>query len=212
MTSSEFAACKRRYVQLLVEQGCNVQPDQYVLISAEPSCLELIELAAEACYARGARYVDHDVLLPQVDRLHLLGAAPGRRTFVPRYKGVQMDELVDSQGAFLSFRSQDEPDLYQALDSEGQKNLNEMLVARRDAVRRFREEGVLRRQVAWCLAGPPSPRWAARVFSELPPDKALMASRPLKGEATGTPGKLYFRRARFICTKRLTSGATTAAQ
>jgi aminopeptidase len=175
MTTQEFTACKRRYVELVIQQGCNVQNGQQVFISAEPSNLDLVELAAEACYARGARYVDVDVKLPQLERLHLLKSAPERRTFVPTYKTVQIDQLVDSRGACIAFRSQDEPELYQDLDQEGQRELNEMLVARRDALRRFQEEGVLRRQVAWCVTGPPSPKWAAKVFPELAPEQAVEA-------------------------------------
>lgn len=166
---------KRRFVELLVDQGANVQPGQHVLIVAEPSNLDLVEMAAEVCYARGARYVDYDVVLPKVDRAHVLGAAPNRLTFVPTYKAVQMDQLVDAQGALIAFRSQDEPDLYEDFDAAGQRKVNEMLVARRDATRRYREEGVLQRQVAWCLAGPPSPKWAKKVFPEKSEEEAVEA-------------------------------------
>ena len=172
---TDFHECKKRYVELLVQQGCNVQPDQQVLIFAEPSSLDLVELAAEACYARGARYVDCDLSLPRLDRLHVLGARPQRLTYVPTYKAVQIDQIVDSQGAVLAFRSQDEPDLYADFDAAGQLKVNEMMVARRDAVRRYREEGVLQRRVGWCLAGPPSPQWAHKVYPELSPTEAVEA-------------------------------------
>jgi aminopeptidase len=172
---TDFAACQRRFIQLLVEQGCNVQPGQQVLIFAEPSNLHLIELAAEACYARGARYVDYDVNISRLDRAHLLGASPNRLGFVPTYKAVQIDQIVDSQGAVLAFRSQDEPDLYSDFNETQQQKLNEMMVARRDAVKRYRDEGVLQRQIGWCLTGPPSPNWARKVFPELSGDQAVQA-------------------------------------
>ena len=57
---------KERFVELLVKQGANVQPDQQVLILSEPSCVDLVEMAAEFCYERGARYVDYDVAVPSV--------------------------------------------------------------------------------------------------------------------------------------------------
>lgn len=172
---TDFASAQRRFIQLLVEQGCNVQPGQQVLVFAEPSNLHLLELAAEACYGRGARYVDYDVSLPRLDRTHLLRSSPNRRGFVPTYKAVQIDQIVDSQGAVLAFRSQDEPDLYADLDAKQQQNLNEMMVARRDAVKRYRDEGVLQRQIGWCLAGPPSPNWARKVFPELGSEEAVEA-------------------------------------
>lgn len=172
---TDFLACQRRFVELLVQQGCNVQSGQQVLIYAEPSNIDLARLAAEACYRRGARYVDIDVAVPGLERLHVLGAPPNRLTFVPTYKTVQIDQIVDSNGAALSFRSQDEPDLYEDFDVEGHRKLNEMLVARRDAVKRYRDEGVLQRKVGWCLAGPPSPKWARKVYPELTEAEAVAA-------------------------------------
>jgi len=175
MSDFDFAAAQRRYVDLLVSQGCNVQPGQHVLINTEPSCLELVALAAEAFYRRGARYVDYHVSLPRVDRAHVELASPNRLTFVPGWRAVQMDQLVDAQGCMLAFRSQDEPDLYDGFDAAGMQRVNEMTVARREAVRRWTEEGVLQRQVGWCLAGPPSPKWASKVYPELPPAEAVQA-------------------------------------
>ena len=91
---SEFDNNVRRYVELLVKQGANVQPDQQVLILAEPSCLELAEIAAEYCYERGARYVDVNINLPRVSRYHLLSAPPNRLTYTPTHQTVQMLSLI----------------------------------------------------------------------------------------------------------------------
>lgn len=172
---NEFEKCQARFVELLVKQGANVQHDQQVLIMAEPSCLHLAELAAEFCYQRGARYVDTDISLPKVARYHLLSAPPNRLTFVPSYNTVKMDQLVDADGALIAFRSQDEPDLYEDLDETRQEQLNKMLVGRREAVKRYREEGVLERRVGWCLAGPPSPKWAQKVFPDFSQEEAEKA-------------------------------------
>lgn len=172
---NEFEACKRRFVELLVKLGANVQKDQQVMITAEPSSVDLAEIAAEFCYQRGARYVDVKVTIPSVARHHLLNAPADRLTYVPGYQAVQVDQLVDSGGAMIAFRSQDEPDLYEDLSKEQQNRLNQMLVGRREASKRFREEGVLKRKVGWCLAGPPSPKWAKKIFPELEASEAVKA-------------------------------------
>jgi aminopeptidase len=172
---SKFENSMVRYVELLVKQGANVQPDQQVLIMAEPSCLNLAEIAAEFCYERGARFVDVNISLPKVARHHLLSAPPNRLTYLPLHNTVRMDQLVDADGALIAFRSQDEPDLYEDLDESQQKRLNKMLVGRREAVKRYREEGVLERRIGWCLAGPPSPKWAQKVFPDLTADDAQTA-------------------------------------
>ena len=171
---SEFDNNVRRYVELLVKQGANVQPDQQVLILAEPSCLELADIAAEFCYERGARYVDVNINLPRVARYHLLSAPPNRLTYTPTHQTVQMDQLVDADGALIAFRSQDEPDLYEDLNEAQQKLLNKMLVGRRDAVKRYREEGVLERRIGWCLAGPPSPKWAQKIYPEMSASESVV--------------------------------------
>ena len=133
-------ACKRRFVELLVKQGANVQQDQQVLIASDPSCIELVEMAAEFCYERGARYVDTKITVPRLARHHVLMASPDRLNYVPTYQTVQMDQLVDSGGALIAFRSQDEPDLYEDFDEDQQKQLNTMLIARRR-----RSDGIGRR-------------------------------------------------------------------
>ncbi len=168
-------ASLQRYLNLLVEQGCNPQPGQPALIQCEPSALPLVPLAAQAFYRRGVRYVDYNINLPQMERLHLLEAPPERLKFYPTYKSVQIDQLVDSKGCMLAFMSHDEPDLYADLSPAQQGRLNEMLVARRDATRRMREEGVLQRAVSWCGAGAVSPQWAAKVFPDLPSEEAIEA-------------------------------------
>lgn len=170
---SKLEQSQRRYVELLVKLGANVQPDQQVLIMSDPSCIPLVEMAAEFCYERGARYVDTKIAVPRVARHHVLGASPDRLNYVPVHETVRMDQIVDSQGVMIAFRSQDEPELYEDFDADQQKLLNQMLIARRDAVRRFREEGVLKRKVAWCLAGPPSPKWASKVYPELDQAQAV---------------------------------------
>ena len=164
---------KRRFVELLVKQGANVQADQHVVVMSEPSSLDLVEYAAEFCYERGARFVDTKISLPTLNRLHFLGATEDRRNFVPGYRAIQMDQLVDSGGALIAFRSQDEPDLYHDFTPEQQKALHGMLVARSESIKRYREEGVLKRRVGWCLAGPPSPKWAAKVYPEKSAEDAL---------------------------------------
>jgi aminopeptidase len=95
--------------------------------------------------------------------------------FYPSYKAVQADQLVDSKGCMLAFMSHDEPDLYADLSPDQQSRLNEMLVARREATRRMRDEGVLQRAVSWCGAGAVSPNWAAKVFPDLSGQDAIEA-------------------------------------
>lgn len=149
----------RRYIRLLVNQGINVQPGQHVLLVAEPSCAHLLEWAAEACYERGARFVDTNLAVPRVERAQLRGD----HQFVPTYKAVQMDQLVDCGGAMLTLWSQDEPDLYEGQDS---KRVNELRLARRGPIKRFLEEGLLRGGASWCGGGAPSPNWARLVYPE----------------------------------------------
>lgn len=149
----------RRYIRLLVNQGINVQPGQHVLLVAEPSCAHLLGWAAEACYDRGARFVDTNVMVPQVERAQLRG----NHQFVPSYKAVMMDQIVDSGGAMLTLWSQDEPDLYEGCDT---KLVNELRLARRGPSKRFLEEGLLRGGASWCGGGAPSPNWARLVYPE----------------------------------------------
>ena len=80
-------ALLRRYADLIVEVGANVQPGQIVWIVAEPGAAPLARLVAAAAYKRGALFVDPWYFDPHVKRIRLERAAEETLGFVPSWYG-----------------------------------------------------------------------------------------------------------------------------
>jgi aminopeptidase len=165
-----FEEKQRNYVQLLVEQGVNLQPEQQLQINIEPGDIALGELAAELAYRRGAKYVDLTLSSPRRDALQIAHAAPRHRNFIPGYVTVRSDQIVDTKGAILSFRSSSEPDLFATLD---QRHVADFQAAAYEMRKRLATEGITAMGINWCLAGPPSRKWAQKVFPGVDPDEAV---------------------------------------
>src|SRR5438105_15527806 len=88
-------ATLRRYADLLVTFGANVQPGQIVSIGTEPGKEQMTRLLAESAYRHGAKFVDMQYYDPHVKRARLLHAAGDTLEFVPRWLGERALALSD---------------------------------------------------------------------------------------------------------------------
>jgi aminopeptidase len=147
----------------------NVQKGQFVQISFEAGCAEELALrAVEHAYRRGARHVHLAYSHPRVKRAQLDFADPEDRFFFQLYDRQRSEHIVDSHGCMLGLMTNPEPDLFEdmaILSGEHQ-------AAQRRWSERFYKEGINKGKVAWCLACPPSPKWAAKVYPSLSEDTA----------------------------------------
>lgn len=169
------AAQLRRYAELVVRVGVNVQPGQPVLIGREgravlPDQVPFVRLLVEAAYAAGAGYVE--VLYGDewwVRETALRGAPELYRARCEAW--VRWAEDLASRGAcFVSIPASD-PDLFAGVDPA--------LVARlqKDASEPFRAlaERISAHEVAWTVIASPTAAWAARVHPELPAERRVDA-------------------------------------
>ncbi|MCR4284635.1 MAG: aminopeptidase [archaeon] len=161
----------RNYVELIVRRGLNVQEGEFVVVAFEESDVRLAEMASEVAYKLGARNVDHRFGSEMLTAIQLRHAPEQDRNLVHTWRRIQMERVIETQGCFLGFRSQNHPDVFKGLEEEMQAYTTTTMTL----LNRWREEGINRRMVAWCLAGPPSPGWAAKVFPDLPTDEAVAA-------------------------------------
>ena len=86
----------RRYADLVVGFGANVQPGQIVEIRADFEKRALVHALAEAGYRRGAKFVDINWFDPWVRRSRIQHADPDTLDFVPswhRERVLQLGEL-----------------------------------------------------------------------------------------------------------------------
>ena len=159
-------ALLRRYADLIVEVGANVQPGQVVWIVAEPRAAPLVRLVAAAAYARGALFVDPWYFDPWVKRIRLEHAAEDTLAFVPSWGPKALLGIGEHHGVRISITPQVPPGLLGAIDPAR---------AGLDALPSFDEgfDVINARTTNWTVVPWPSPEWARLVHPGLADDAAV---------------------------------------
>ncbi|WKZ56760.1 MAG: aminopeptidase [Bdellovibrionota bacterium] len=167
MTNPELL---RRYAELIVQHGLNVQPSQYVNIGGEVCHRELAYLVAEESYKRGAAYVHIDLVEPRALCARIRLGSSESFPFVPAWITSKHDEMVHGHAAALSIVGMEDPSLYKDLDP---KAVNTIRMAHYQARKRYYDEGIGRSKVHWCVAAGATTGWAARLLPNTDPEEAL---------------------------------------
>ena len=150
---------KRKYAELLVKVGMNVQKGQYVLIESAQCAWEFANLVAETAYAAGAakvliKYLDLHKM--KIDALNL-----------PLEEMVQYDPwdgeayrfMMEHKACTLRLESE-YPDLMRDLSDDRAH----AVFARIDGLRNIMR-GIMRKNgTQWCIAVAPNQEWAEKVF------------------------------------------------
>ncbi|MFP6584004.1 MAG: aminopeptidase [Candidatus Hydrogenedentota bacterium] len=161
--------CLDRYAELITVHGLNVQRGQLVNIVAEAVHRDFVVRIVKQCYLHGARHVNVDLTDPRFSELRIEHASEDSLDYVSKNVTVQYDELVDQQAANLRLTGLEYPDLFENTDSD---KLNKVQRARMLAVKRFRDEGLMKSLVHWCVAAAATPKWGAKIFPDLSEEKA----------------------------------------
>jgi aminopeptidase len=156
----------RSLAELLVRFGANVQPDQIVALSSEPTKEPLARAVAEAAYQAGARFVDLQVFDVHLKRARALYADPDTLSFVPPWYGERMLALSGVRAARIVLSGPVAPKVMEGVDPE---------LAGRDMLPAIRESiaVVNERTTNWTIGPCPTPGWAKLVHPSLDADSAL---------------------------------------
>ena len=157
MTSDERL---RRYAELTVRVGANVQPDQDVVVMCLIEHAEVARAVAREAYRAGARHV---VVL--YSDLHLRRAAielgPEEELgWSPPYLLDWMRRWPEERPALIALTGNPDPDLLSALDPA--------LVGRADPreIRALMSDAIAARRFNWSIVSAPNAGWASQVFGE----------------------------------------------
>ncbi len=157
MTSDERL---RRYAELTVRVGANVQPDQDVVVMCLIGHAEVARAVAREAYRAGARHV---VVL--YSDLHLRRAAielgPEEELgWSPPYLLDWMRRWPEERPALIALTGNPDPDLLSALDPA--------LVGRADPreIRALMSTAIAARRFNWSIVSAPNAGWASQVFGE----------------------------------------------
>ncbi len=149
----------RRYGDLIVRTGANVQPGQTVVVFAEVEHAPVLRAVADAAFRAGA-----GVVLPVYRDAHVRRAhvahGPAATLGAPPPHLLQLAHGLDQACALVDFAGDPNPGLFDDLDPER--------VARSVSVelRAALQSKVIRGELNWVIAAAPTAAWAEQVLGE----------------------------------------------
>jgi aminopeptidase len=155
----------KRFAELVVGFGANVQPDQIVAIGTEPGKERLTRAIAAECYRAGAKFVDVSSFDLHVKRARIEHADEATLEFVPDWYGQRVLALGEQRCARIGLSGPVAPGLLDDLDPR---------LIGRDQLPFLQETGqvVNDRTTNWTIAPCPCPPWAELVHPDLEPEAA----------------------------------------
>lgn len=156
----------RALAELAVAVGVNVQPGQHVEVTGETGHLEIVRAIVEAAYARGAEFVDVEIVDPVVQAARI-GAAPRQSlTHVPRWEAERVRDLAARGGASILVTGPTFPHLFDELDPR------RVALASQGPSAQWRDAA---REINWTIVPAATEGWAAELRPQLPIDEAMSA-------------------------------------
>ena len=167
----------RRYAQLAVKVGVNVQPGQHVVVQGLVEHAPFVREIVRAAWDAGAGWVGVDYGDNHARKAMIEKADEDVLTWTPPYLLDKERYLMDNKGAIIHIAGDPEPDLMSDLDPKrvGKARMLELAGLRTKAVGQ--------RLNSWGIVAYPTEGWAQAVFGEPDVDKLW--------EAVGKASRLY---------------------
>lgn len=150
----------RKYAQLIVRVGANVQKGQEVRLFAALDQPEFIKMLAEECYKAGASRVTVDWNYPELAKLAARYMKLRDLSETREWEKARMQDMVDRLPVRILIESED-PDGLRGVNPKYFKALAERIKVSkpyRDAIDNKHQ---------WCIAAVPGEAWAKKVHPEL---------------------------------------------
>lgn len=159
---SSFDENLKKYAELVVKIGVNIQKSQTLLINAPISSAVFTREIAKKAYDAGAKHVYTEWNDEELTRIKFDYAPDESFSEYPEWKASAMENLAQNGAAFLSIVSSN-PDLLNGVNPDRIAEANK---AAGTALNHFRSY-IMADKVSWCVVAAPSKNWAAKVFPNL---------------------------------------------
>ncbi|SDP62749.1 aminopeptidase [Selenomonas ruminantium] len=151
----------KKYAELVVKVGVNIQRDQILVINTPIECAEFAREISKAAFAAGA----HDVVMSWGDEqsAHIRFEHGSKELFTefPEWRVKFCQGYAEQGAAFVSIAARD-PQIFSDIDPEKLKLANQAAGA---ALLEYRERLMSNRNT-WCVVSVPTKGWATKVFPE----------------------------------------------
>lgn len=158
----------KKYADLVVRTGVNLQDKQQLLISSPIECASFTRMIAEKAYEAGAINVIVDYNDEQLDLIKFNKAPMESFEKEPKYLALSREELIKEKTAFINIHAVD-PELLNGVDPNKISTLSKTT---NKTMKNF-SSGLMSNEVQWCVVSIPTNGWAKKVFPDLPELEAI---------------------------------------
>ena len=157
----------KKYAELIVRSGANVQPGQVVQLTISVEQHEFAAMVSEECYKAGAKKVNIDWTFDAKSRLDYLYADEKVLARVLPWQEAKMKQMVEDLPCRILILSED-PD---ALDGIDPRKISAVMQSRAGVFKPYRNAIDGKHQ--WAIAAYPSVKWARKCFPEASDEEAM---------------------------------------
>ena len=150
----------RKYAELIVRTGANVQAGQVVRLTASVEQYRFAELLTEECYKAGAKKVNVEWTSDALNRLNFTYADEEVLSEVLPWEEEKMKQMVKDLPCRI-FIVSDDPDALSGIDPKKISNVSQR---RNKVFKPYRNAIDGKHQ--WVIAAHPSEKWAQKVFPD----------------------------------------------
>ncbi len=158
----------RKYAELAVTMGANVQKGQTLIIQSSVDAKEMVRYCVEAAYQRGAGKVSVIWNDPFINRMDYEYQSEESLSEVPSYE-IDRRLVPFKEGACILNLHSDVPGLMAGIDAE---KMQKAMVAKQKANMEC-SNMMMSNQVRWSILGVPNEHWASKVFPGVSKEEAL---------------------------------------
>lgn len=157
----------KKYAELIVTSGINLQKDQILVIDAAIECAALVRLVTKIAYQKGAKEVVvrySDEVITKEKYLHA-----NKEVFekVPTWFSSLRNDSAKEKAAFLTILSED-PEAMKGVDPTRLASWSKQVQI---ACKPF-YDGLDLGVNSWCIVGASAPNWAKKVYPDMSSEEA----------------------------------------
>lgn len=157
----------KKYAELIVKCGLNVQQGQEVNVQCGLDQPEFVAMVVEECYKAGASRVNVDWAYTPLTKINYTYRSLETLSEVTEIELAKLQRRLDKLPCRLWLDS-DDPDGLNGTDS---KKISQAQMARYPILKPYIDN--LENKEQWCIASVPGKEWACKVFENLSPDEAV---------------------------------------